>query len=106
MMKKILMMIVVFILSLTQLQAVPSDKFQHAFVGVGIYAGCFLVKGIGESMHYDMDYLDAKTCLIPVVAAGVGKELWDSQHRNHTAEWQDAAATIAIPLGTFVLVEW
>lgn len=77
---------------------IPTDKFSHAYVGLGIYAGCFLFKGVGESLNFNMDYLNAQTCLIPVVAAGIGKELYDYQHpETHTAELLDAVSTIAIP---------
>jgi len=83
------------------------DKAKHAFVGLGIYAGCFFIKGIGEGLKYDMDYLTARTCLIPVVVAGVGKEVYDSQHDGHTAEFMDVVATIAVPATlTFVIFEW
>ncbi|RUM72731.1 MAG: hypothetical protein DSZ08_00400 [Sulfurovum sp.] len=85
-----------------QLQAgnvVPSDKFSHVYAGLGIYAGCFLIKGVGEALHFNMDYLNAKTCVIPVIAAGVGKEVYDSQHtQTHTPEILDAVSTIALPL--------
>jgi len=83
------------------------DGFSHAIVGLGIYVGCFMVKGVGETMKYDMDYLTPTTCLIPVVVAGVSKELYDSQHDGHTAEFMDVVATIAIPMSlTFVVYEW
>ena len=96
-MKKILLTV----LLLTNLHAgVQTDKFAHAFVGLGIYTGCIMLKGIGESMDFNMDYLNEKTCLIPVVVAGVGKEIYDYQHpKHHTAEVMDTVATIAIPLG-------
>jgi len=46
-----------------------------------------------------MDYLNEKTCLIPVVVAGVGKEIYDSQHpKNHTAEVMDSVSTVALPI--------
>jgi len=88
------------ILLLTTLQADNTDKYIHAFVGLGIYTGCFLIKDIGEATHFNMDYLNEKTCLIPVVAAGVGKEVYDSQHpKNHTVDIMDTIATVGIPIG-------
>ena len=102
-MKKTLLTLLTALLLTTTLQAgngIKTDKFAHAFVGLGIYAGCFLIKGIGEAAHFNMDYLNEKTCLIPVVIAGVGKEIYDSQHpKNHTAELMDTIATGALPIG-------
>ena len=102
-MKKIILMIIA---TLSLHSEIPNDKLTHAFAGMGIYVGCFFVKNIGESVNYDMGYLTIKTCLIPVVVAGVGKEIYDSQHDNHTADWQDAAATMVLPVATFVILEW
>ena len=107
-MKKIILIMALILSSMVHAEdIIPRDKFNHAFVGLGIYAGCFLVKGIGESLKYDMDYLTPRTCLIPVIVAGVGKEIYDANYENHTSEWQDAVATIAIPLAFDVIVyEW
>jgi len=103
-MKKLILSILI-LLGTTQSQAkIADDKAQHMFAGVGIYVGCLMIKGAGEALKYDMDYLTTTTCLIPVVVAGVGKELYDANHDNHTAEWQDAVATIAIPLGMTVIL--
>ena len=85
---------------------IPGDKAKHAFVGLSIYVGCFLVKGAIESAGYDT-WLGEKTCLIPVVVAGVGKEVYDSQHDNHTAEVMDVVATVAVPFTlNYVIFEW
>ena len=86
---------------------IDSDTFTHVLTGVAIYAGCYIVKGAGESMHIDMSYLDEWTCLLPVVGAAVGKEVWDAYHRGHGTDPMDALATIAIPLTiSFVVYEW
>jgi len=86
---------------------IPRDKYSHAIAGLGVYVGCFMVKGVGESLKYDMDYLTARSCLIPVIVAGVGKEIYDSQHDGHTAEFMDVVATIAIPVTlNYVIFEW
>jgi hypothetical protein len=53
---------------------------------------------MGESLDFNMDYLNSRTCLIPVAVAGIGKELYDYQHpKTHTAEVMDAVSTVAIP---------
>ncbi len=102
-MKKLL----IILLLVSSLNAIEKDKFAHAFVGVGIYGLCLVTGGIIEEMGYDSK-LNTTTCLIPVVVAGVGKELYDKQHPDkHTADWKDAAATMAIPLGmSVVLYKW
>jgi len=102
------MKLILALLLVTSLNAkIESDKYSHAFIGVGIYVGCLLTKGAGEALKYDMSYLTTKTCLIPVVVAGVSKEIYDANHDNHTAEVMDALATIAIPVSlSFVIFEW
>lgn len=58
------------------------DKWLHFIAGYGIYLTFSF--GIG---HY---------ALIPVVAAGVGKELYDAWHpEQHSVEVADAIATVA-----------
>lgn len=74
---------------------VPKDKVLHAGVGLGIYIGCLVI------------YKDRTSCLIPVILAGVGKELYDYKHpENHTADVADALATISIPMGTWVIYKF
>ena len=103
-MKKILLAIS---LTITLNAGVDNDKFKHAFAGSLVYAGCLVTKGVGEKLNFDMSFLTMRTCLIPVFAAGIGKELYDRNHDNHTAEWQDVAATVAIPVAMdFVIYEW
>lgn len=90
----------------SSLQAgIEADKYKHAYVGIGIYVGCLAFDKVLESIGYNT-LLDAKTCLVPVVAAGIGKEVYDSQHENHTAEVMDTVATVAIPFGAVTLYEW
>ena len=100
--------VLVLILTLTLAYSkVQSDRAAHAFVGLGIYAACFFTKGLLDSMDYDTSYITPTTCLVPVIAAGAGKELYDKQHpENHTAEWGDFGATVAIPFGTWVIVRF
>ena len=102
-MKKIIMTLL--LITLTANAGIPADKRKHALVGIGIYAGCMLVGKLVESAGYD-SFLNAKTCLIPVAAAGIGKELYDRNHVNHTPEVMDAVATMAIPVGSVVLFSW
>ena len=82
---------------------ITEDKLMHAGVGIVIWGGCIALGQILEN-----SYLNYKTCLIPVVVAGVGKEIYDHQHpESHTSEWQDAAATVLIPLtATIVIYKW
>jgi len=102
-MKKI---IIITVLLLSGAQAsIGADKYKHAYAGIGIYAGCMLVDKILEFTGHD-SVLNAKTCLMPVVAAGVGKEIYDSQHENHTSDIMDTVATVAIPFGAVTVYQW
>lgn len=96
-MKKILILVMCLIVSLN---AMEKDKKQHMVAGLGIYVGCNILSTITDIG------LNHKTCLIPVVAAGVGKELYDRRHKGHTAELNDALATVAIPVISVVVLEW
>ncbi len=100
-----MMIMIMVLLSISNLNAeIADDKFAHAYVGAGIYVGCMMFKGAGEALDYDMSYLTEFTCLIPVAVAGIGKEIYDNNHEGHTAEWQDAVATMVIPLGASVVI--
>lgn len=102
-MKKIIISVLLLV---TSMQAgIGADKYKHAYAGIGIYAGCMLLDKVLELTGHD-SALDAKNCLIPVVAAGVGKELYDSQHENHTSDVMDTVATVAIPVGAVTVYEW
>ena len=84
-------------LTLSLNASIGSDKVQHAAAGTLIYMGCVLTgKVIGG------DYLTSSTCLLPVVAAGIGKELSDDKF-----DWQDVGATVAIPIAfSVVIYKW
>ncbi len=84
---------------------IGSDKYKHAYAGIGIYAGCMLIDTILEKAGHDT-ILNKKTCLIPVAVAGIGKELYDRKQVNHTADLMDVVATVAIPVGFVTLFEW
>jgi len=103
-MKKLLIILALF----TSLNAdVADDKFKHLYVGVGIYAGCLMVYGVVENMGYDIKYDKSVLCLAPVVIAGASKEIYDSNHDGHEAEFADFAYTIAVPVATsVVLYRW
>ncbi len=66
------------------------DKQQHALVGFAL--------GTISATALDHAHIPplrrALLALAPVVAAGVGKELWDSHHSGHTPEARDALTTI------------
>lgn len=82
---------------------IPDDKFKHMAAGVVVYFGCIVVGGVVDNPH-----INPQTCLIPVAVAGIGKELYDHQHpENHSVEFMDFGATMAIPLvGSIVLYKW
>jgi len=74
------------------------DKFKHAAAGFLIYGGCLIVADMTH-MNNPVGY-----CLIPVVAAGIGKELYDEK-----GELNDVLATVAVPAAlstSFVLLKW
>lgn len=69
------------------------DKCQHALAGFAIGATSALaVDHIAPDLHPALKFVAAQ---LPVIAAGVGKELLDAQSDHHTAEREDAVATIA-----------
>lgn len=81
-----------------------SDKVAHAAAGTAIYGACLVA---GKVAH--IDWLNYKTCLIPVGVAAVGKEIYDAQG-NGDASAADAGATMAIPVlfagVRYTLYEW
>ena len=101
-MKKILLITLLF----TGLHAeFGADKYKHAYAGIGIYAGCIFLDTLLELAEQDT-ILNAKTCLIPVAVAGVGKEIYDSTQPDHTTDIKDVIATVAIPVGSVIIYEW
>ena len=57
--------------------AIPADKVYHCLGGVVLFA-------IGQLFGYG---------LALAIAGAIIKEIYDSQHPNHTADWKDAFAT-------------
>ena len=65
---------------------IPLDKQAHAWAGLGIF-------GLAVAA------MPPAYALLLVVAAAIGKELFD--RRTHPADWIDAAATIAGGVSAF-----
>ncbi len=87
----------IILMTLSLNASIGSDKIQHAAAGTLIYMGCILV---GKSI--DSSYLTTNTCLLPVIAAGIGKELSDDKF-----DWQDVGATVAVPIAySVVFYKW
>jgi hypothetical protein len=88
----------------SQAFALDSDKAKHLAAGTAIYGLCV---GIGHVA--ELEWLDYKTCLIPVGIAAVGKEIYDD-NTGGDADWADAGATVALPVAiagfTYVVYEW
>ena len=84
-------------------EAFPKDKQYHTMAGIGIYFGCLFVSGI--TRNNGITWLNEKTCLVPVYVAAVGKEVYD-KHYGGTAEVADAAMTVAVPTGGYILYSW
>ena len=79
---------------------IQGDKFAHAFIGSAIYVGCLVVTNV---MYDDTEM---GWCLLAPIIAGAGKELYDSRHEGHTAEFADFAATVAIPATSLIIYKW
>jgi len=90
-MRYIILMLLTLQLHSTSLKA---DKVGHILVGSIIYSSCYL-----------FTKYDEKECLVPVVAAAIGKELYDMTGRGNP-EALDAIATVAIPFGSYTVFSW
>jgi len=99
-MKKLLLVIA----TLSSLNAdIPSDKFKHLAAGFVIYGGCLIVADLTDIPH------PIEHCLVPVIAVGVGKEIYDNHADGHVSELNDILATVAVPamLSTsFIILRW
>ena len=93
-MKKLLL-ITLLITSLHS-DVLEEDKQQHMIAGMVIYTSCLFVSLITQKNG--IEWLNTDTCLIPVVIAGVGKEVYDAQGHG-TPDAMDALATVALPTG-------
>ena len=89
------------VLSTLQADFIQQDKKGHLIGGAIIYTSCFIAS---EVIEYK--YLNANTCALLTLGVAVGKEVYDSQHDNHTAEFSDITATMAVPTVHMVFYKW
>lgn len=62
--------------------SLPKDKQGHIVLGVGVYAGCRILR------------YEPETCLYAAMAVGVAKEAMDAtDKKHHSVEFMDFAAT-------------
>ena len=93
---KILLMISLLIAHLNA-DFIQEDKKQHAAAGLITYGLCILGGEILKKQDVT-DTINYKTCVLAVAGVAVGKELYDSQHDGHVAEFSDITATVVAPL--------
>lgn len=75
-----------------KLPLIPEDKANHFIYGIVIYFIVNLFLGIIAAVALG-------------IVAAIGKEIYDGKHTNHTADWKDAAYTIAgVLLGVLITV--
>jgi hypothetical protein len=93
---KYITLLTILLLSISNLTASTQalykqkDKQQHFLGGLIIYGSC-----ISTGYILNIKYLNKNTCLVPVILAGIGKEMYDLQHLDvHTPEFNDAMVTI------------
>ena len=53
------------------------DKVNHTIVGVGIYGSCIVS---GKVLNKEK-YFNKYSCMLHVIIAGVGKEIYDVNHK-------------------------
>ncbi len=98
-----LLIALVFAMSLTANGFIAEDKKKHIAAGTLIYMGCLFTAGIAHNNN--VEWINAKTCLVPVLTAAVGKEVYD-KHSGGTAEFSDITATMALPTTGFIIYDW
>ena len=70
----------------------------------------FLSRNTDKCLHFSVGYILVTAipfhfyALILVAVIGIGKEVYDKYSPNHTADWKDAAATIAGALIGFLTI--
>lgn len=83
---------------------IENDKVKHAVTGSVFYGVC-----VGFGAIADIDWINYKTCLIPLGVAAIGKEIYD-QHIGKDPEVGDVVATMAVPVYsagvTFIVLSW
>ena len=100
---RILIVLLTWNLTLSSQDFLTQDKKYHTLAGTGIYLGCLFFSGI--AYNNNVEWLNAKTCLVPVYAAAIGKEIYDAQGYG-TADFADTAATVFIPTTGYIIYEW
>jgi len=76
---------------------IQDDKVKHIAVGTFIYLACLPIVYVNN--------FDSKYCLLPVLTAAIGKEVYDSSNAG-TAEFSDITATMFVPMTTYVIYKW
>ena len=79
--------------------SIEEDKQKHIVAGAVTYFSCIIA---GEFTDFG---LNEKTCLIPVFAFGLGKEVYDA-NSNGTPDFNDFTATMFVPLGVYTVYSW
>ncbi len=82
------------------------DKIDHAMVGGLIGVATLAV--IDEAMPRLRPWERRVIAMVPVIVAGVGKEIYDNRHQDlHTSDWRDAATTIAAgAVSIEIVIRW
>ena len=65
----------------------PCDKAAHAAYGTALYAVLAATSPVAA--------------IVAVVGIAVAREVYDSTKDNHTSDWVDAVATVALPVILF-----
>ena len=100
---KLAIVLLVLNLEMSASDFLAADKKLHVVAGTVIYLGCLFTSGIARNNH--IEWINPKTCLIPVYLAAVGKEAYD-KHTGGTAEFSDITATVFIPSTGYIIYEW
>ncbi len=79
------------------------DKKLHVLAGTGIYLGCLFMVGIAHNNN--IEWINAKTCLVPVYLSAIGKEVYDNSNGG-TSEFSDITATVFIPSTGYIIYKW
>ena len=88
--------LIALLVSSLSADVLDEDKKQHMIAGMLIYSSCLFVSLITQKNN--IEWLNTDTCLIPVIVAGVGKEVYDHQGYG-TSDAMDVLATVAVPVG-------
>lgn len=79
--------------------SIPSDKWDHALVGLIIFsATSFLIAGLGSTNYF--------IALAVTLLAGILKELYDKYIKKTFFDWMDVMATISMATVAFIVLEF